>query len=253
MAEIDNRAMARQYTAQLLKMLRGRGPVPEPASEPVPTAANKSTAVAEARAEPTPTAAKPAAVAEARAPYTRLPELTPNRSNSRACPGGPTAESQQPLSRPPPRAAIATVGERLQRPQQGILGQLLAQANQFKQLTQIFHAYLPPPLRDHAVLIRLDAECWLVHTDSSSWATRLRYALHNSRQALGQHLGLELPKPRIRVVPASLPQRPQRPPLTLTEQSIQCLENAAHTIPDPRLSAALLRLAEHGRRRKGPA
>lgn len=252
MAETDSRAIARQHTAQLLKMLRGRGPAPEAA----PTAAKsatKPTAGAEAKPEPAPTAAKPAAVAEARAPYTRIPELTPNRSNSQARPSGPTAEPQQPLSRPPSHAAIATVGERLRRPQQGTLRQLLAQANQFNQLTQIFRAYLPPSLRDHAVLIRLDAECWLVHTDSSSWATRLRYALHNSRQALGQHLDLELPKPRIQVVPASLPQRPQRPRLTLTDQSIQFLENAAHTIADPRLSAALLRLVEHGRRRKGPA
>lgn len=235
MAETDSRAIARQHTAQLLKMLRGRGPAPEPAPEPAPTAA------------------KPAAVAEAKTPYTRMPELAPNCSNSRVRPSEPTVGPQQPLSRPPPPAAVATVGERLRRQQQGTLAQLLAQANRFNQLTQIFRAYLPPLLHDHAVLVRLDAECWLVHTDSSSWATRLRYALHNSRQALGQHLGLELPKPRIQIVPASLPQRPQRPRLTLTDQNVKLLESTARTVHDPRLSAALLRLIEHGRRRKDPA
>ena len=127
----------------------------------------------------------------------------------------------------------------------------MARADRLARLSQIFHAYLPPHLRDHAVLVRLDAEGWEVQTDSPSWATRLRYALPTIRQALGQQVGMMLPKPRIRVVPAAEPVQPQRPRLTLTRHSAEVLETAARTLTDPRLGAALRRLAAHGR--PGPA
>lgn len=224
MTETDNRALARRHTAQLLKMLRGYEPTPESA----PAAA-----------------IPPVAVAEAPASYTRTPTPTSSRPSA-GPPGAPSFNPQHAAPRPSP-AAVPTVGERLRRPQQGTLGQLLAQADRLNQLTQIFRAYLPPLLQDHATLIRLDAESWLVHADSSSWATRLRYALHDIRQVLGQHLGLTLPKPRIQVVPVARPQPPQRPRLTLTERDAKILENAARAIPDPRLSAALLRLSKRGR------
>jgi hypothetical protein len=127
----------------------------------------------------------------------------------------------------------------------------MAQAGQLNRLSRIFRAYLPPHLHDHAVLVRLDAEGWEVQTDSASWATRLRYALPTIRQGLGQQLGIALPKPRVRVVPAEAPVQTQRPRLTLTRRNAEVLETAARTLTDPRLGAALRRLAAHGR--PGPA
>jgi hypothetical protein len=126
-----------------------------------------------------------------------------------------------------------------------VLGELVTQAEKRVRLSRIFHAYLPPHLRDHAELIRLDEEKWTVHTDSSSWATRLRYALHNIRDTLGQQLGFPLPKPHIRVVPPTLPLPVARPPLRLTPKSAKLLEIAARNLSDERLSAALRRLAAH--------
>ena len=223
MADPIARATARRHTAQLLKMLRGYGPTaePEPASES-PSAVSP-----------------PSAVAEAPSTYLRLLDV---------------ASTPPPPSLPPhPRGgpdSVPTVGETLRHPS-GVLGQLMARADRLARLSQIFHAYLPPHLRDHAVLVRLDAEGWEVQTDSPSWATRLRYALPTIRQALGQQVGMMLPKPRIRVVPAAEPVQPQRPRLTLTRHSAEVLETAARTLTDPRLGAALRRLAAHGR--PGPA
>lgn len=223
MADADARATARRHTAQLLKMLRGYGPTaePEPASES-PAAVSP-----------------PTAVAEASSTYLRLLDV---------------ASTPPPSSLPPrPRdgpGSIPTVGEILRHPP-GVLGQLMARADRLARLSQIFHAYLPPHLRDHAVLVRLDAEGWEVQTDSPNWATRLRYALPTIRQALGQQVGMTLPKPRIRVVPAAKPIQPQRPRLTLTRRNAEVLETAARTLTDPRLGAALRRLAAHGR--PGPA
>ena len=192
MADADARAMARQHTAQLLKMLRGYGPTAEP----------------EPALEPPAAAPPPVAVAEATPAYIRLLDAVPTPP--------PLSVASSPPSLPPrPRdglGSIPTVGEVLRHPP-GVLGQLMARASQLNRLSQIFRAYLPPHLHDHAVLVRLDAEGWEVQTDSASWATRLRYALPTIRQALGQQLGIALPKPRIRVVPAAAPvPTPASPP-----------------------------------------
>lgn len=121
----------------------------------------------------------------------------------------------------------------------------MTRARELKRLSGIFLAYLPPQLRDHAVLVRLDAERWEVHTEAASWATRLRYALATIRQPLGQQLSIVLPKPRIRVKPAALPPVSQRPPLTLPQGSAEQIERLARTLSDPALRAALQRLAAH--------
>ncbi|MFO7642003.1 MAG: DciA family protein [Candidatus Competibacteraceae bacterium] len=228
MADPEGRAAARQHTARLLKMLRGYGSVSEP--ELAPAAESGSGTVAEAA---------PA--------YARLLEAIPNQSIPAADP--PSLPSPAATRSPLPRkiasvAPMATVGETLHR-QKGVLGQLVAQADQLAQSSQLFLAYLPPHLRDHAILVRMDREGWEVQTDSASWATRLRYALPSIRQALGQHLEIELPKPRIRIVPAAAAPLPRRPPLTLTEHNARLLEATAHNLGDTRLSAALRRLAEH--------
>lgn len=229
MAESDDvRASARRHTSQLLKMLRGYGP---PAA-PVPAAAPAAT-----------TPGKPAgAVAEAAPGYARRPEPMPSRQDA---PDKSSRSSESPTVSPQrvAKSAIPTVGEALSR-QRGPLGELMARADRLVRLSRIFRAYLPPHLRDHAVLIRLDEDGWVVHADSSSWATRLRYALHNIRETLGQELGFALPKPHIRVVPAALPP-PSRPPMTLTERNAKLLEVAARNLSDERLSAALRRLAAH--------
>lgn len=241
MAESDDtRASARRHTAQLLKMLRGYG---QPA-EPMPATMIKPAAAAES---------KPAAVAEATSAYLRCLETTStNRQQSPATiPVGPPPPSPT-LRRRVGQGSVVSVGEALRR-QQGTLGQLMARADRMVRLSQIFRAYLPPHLHDHAVLIRLDEDGWVVHTDSASWATRLRYALHSLRQALGQQLGIPLPKPRIQVVPAALPSNPRRPRLTLTARNAKLLEVTARNLSDPRLSAALRRLAEHAGPVRNPA
>ncbi len=225
MADPEARAVARQHTARLLKMLRGYESVSE--SEV---------------AHPAPSGSVAVAVAEATPAYARRLETAPDRSP----PITPSPSSLPPPQQAAPPAPIPTVGETLRR-QKGVLGQLMVQADQFTQSNRIFQAYLPPHLRDHAVLVRMDQDGWEVQTDSASWATRLRYALHSIRQALGQHLGISLPKPRIKIVPADLPPLPRRPRLTLSESSARLLEATAHNLGNTRLSTALLRLAEHGR------
>ncbi len=232
MADSDaTRAVARQHTTQLLKMLRGYGPATTDPEEPA------------AHSQAVSSAPLAGIVAEAPSAYIEHFELTQNRQRTltdadaiRADPPAPPPQIDQ---RP-----IFTVGEGLFR-QKGVLGELMERAEQLVRLNRIFRAYLPPHLHDHAILIRLDAEEWVVHTDASSWATRLRYALHNIRETLAQQLGIPLPKPRICVVPAAGPSHKPRPPMKLTKRSAKVLEIAAHNQSDERLSAALRKLAAH--------
>ncbi len=244
MADADARAMARCHTARLLKMLRGYGPRAESESEPA--------------SRPPVAASRPAAVAETSPAYVRLLDVAPTLpSVPAAAPGasqprGPDSmgalnEIEAPIP-PHPRGSdsIPTVGEVLRRPR-GKLGQLMAQADRLIRLSRVFYAYLPPHLRDHTVLIRLDPEDWEVRADSAVWATRLRYVLPSIRQALGQQLGMTLPKPRIRVTPIAVSPQSRRPRLTLTRRNAELLEAAARALADPRLGAAMRRLAAHGR------
>ncbi|MFZ4789543.1 MAG: DciA family protein [Candidatus Competibacteraceae bacterium] len=233
----DPRVIARRHTTQLLKMLRGYGPKDESAA----TAVDVDPVAAAESAFPV--------VAEAAGAYLRL-MAAPNRQPF----SPPIADTTEAAPAPPQRrtGSVLTVGETLPR-QQGALGRLMTQTCRLAESNRIFQAYLLPHLRDHTMLLRMDQEAWTVQTDSASWATRLRYALHDIRLTLGQEIGFPLPKPQIRVVPAACPVQPQRPRLTLTEQNTQFLEAAAHNTPDVRLSIALRRLAEHvGSARKPP-
>jgi hypothetical protein len=95
--------------------------------------------------------------------------------------------------------SICTVGQVLFH-KNGTLGMLMERVQYLVSMNLIFRTYLPSHLHDHAVLIRLDAAEWIVHTESSSWATRLRYSLYNMQETLGRHLGISLPKPHIRII-----------------------------------------------------
>ncbi len=94
----------------------------------------------------------------------------------------------------------------------------------------------------HVLLIRMDADAWTVQTGSGVWATRLRYVLYDIRDVLGLHIGIALPKPHIQITPVVAAPAPPRT-RTLTRQAARCLEETARNETDPRLSAALMRLA----------
>ncbi len=211
--DAERRAMGRHHTAQLLKMLRGGyGTAPPPESAP------------EAGEEPI----QPE---EAALLPVRLLET----------PDGPT---EPPLAGNPPRASgpvIATVGEGLRQASEK-LSQLIKRVDALAESSRIFQAYLPPDLRAHVLLIRMDADAWTVQTGSGVWATRLRYVLYDIRDVLGLHIGIALPKPHIQITPVVAAPAPTRT-RTLTRQAARCLEETARNETDPRLSAALMRLA----------
>ena len=174
-------------------------------------------------------------------------------------PSRPAVSSTLPLAEPeskplPPLPGdgfnpLRPAEEHLQHPR-GRFAEMLSQLQRLHRLEQLLRAFLPPHLQDHATLARLDAEAWIVQTDSPAWQTRLRYFLPALRQPLSEQLGFAVPPPQIRIVPPDA--SPKAPPvrrMTMTDETAQVLEEAARQFSDPRLSAAVRRLAEHGRQR----
>ena len=168
-------------------------------------------------------------------------------------PPTPPTEEARTVTRP------ATAGSRqlmvmeqcLRRPRSRV-AQLVAKTQRLAQFNQILQAFLPPHLQEHATLAKLDAKDWVVQTDSSAWATRLRYVLPNLRPQLEKQLGISIPPPRIRIAPPAIPAPAQPPPrrLTVTNATVNMLETTADNLADEGLGAAMRRLAEHAKQRR---
>jgi hypothetical protein len=146
---------------------------------------------------------------------------------------------------------MQSVEGHLQKKTRTRLARLIVQTENLAKLNQIFLAFLPPHLHEHATLARLDSESWVVQTDSPAWATRLRYILPSLRQPLSEQLGIPIPSPRIRIAPPAVPLPSPSPPrhMTISDKTVNILESTARNFSDPQLGAALQRLAESARER----
>lgn len=203
-SEVERRTRGRAHTSHLLHMLRG----------------GYSAVVEPAALAPAP----PIKVAE-------TPNVYPR-----------TAQLISPLPELCPSPEIASVATKL-RHAQGELGALMAGVAALEEKRRIFNAYLRQDLREHALLLRLDADAWVVQTEAAVWAMRLRYALFDIREALSAHCGFALPKPQIRVVPNTEVPAAPAPKRCLTPQTGRALQELARNEADAQLQAALLRLA----------
>lgn len=210
---IHARAVAQEHTARLRELLLGKARPADPA------------------------------LAALELPVLAVPQAGAGR-RAAAVASEPPATGHQP---PGPQPLVSA--EQHLRHAQGPLADLVIQLKQRVELNRILLAYLPPTLHRHATLARADTEAWVVQTDSSVWATRLRYLLPGIRQPFGERLGIPLPPPRIRIAPHTVPPPPPPPPrrMRMADDTICHLEDAARTMADPRLGAALLRLAAHAR------
>lgn len=211
------RSIARQHTARLRELLR----TPAVAVQP-------STAASDARVP------ESQGIDQARTLHREPVSAVPPRPVSPAAGILPLKPIQQCLRRPRSRAA-----------------QLVSKTQRLVEINRILKAFLPPQFNEHVVLASLDTKAWRVHTDSSAWATRLRYLLPTLRQHLGEHLGIEIPPLRVRISPPTIPSQAGQPArrMVVTEVTAATLEQAAGNVTDNRLGSAMRRLAEHARQR----
>lgn len=154
------------------------------------------------------------------------------------------------VAAPKARTPLRSAAEYLRR-QRGRVSGLVAHSDRLVRINRLLRAYLPPHLRDHARIVAVGPHCWTVQTDSSAWATRLRYVLPPLQKQLSGELKEPVPVLRVRIKPASAKRSVvagRR--LTLTQDNARLLEGAADGIADRDLGAALRRLAQHARQQR---
>lgn len=115
-------------------------------------------------------------------------------------------------------------------------------------LRQAWRARIPEPLASHVRPVRYAAGTLFVHVDTSAWASRLRHQQPALVSALkGVPLFRDLVDFRFRVVPleAPAPRAAVKPtPSRLSAKAAKTVADAARTVSNPDLRAALERLAE---------
>lgn len=126
------------------------------------------------------------------------------------------------------------------------LRQLLGAARRLEQLQQRLEQQLQPAARPHCKVASWRDGVLLLIITSSEWATRLRYQqqrLLRLLQACPEFAGLQRILMRVRPTWQAPPGK--RPALSLSGEAAQTLRSTAAGISDPRLRAALERLARH--------
>lgn len=143
------------------------------------------------------------------------------------------------------RALPANSGADLLRKAKHLRG-LLGQAERLARLQQLLLLQLQPAAREHCHVASFrDGSLLLVITDGN-WATRLRYQqrrLLRQLQALEQFQGLQ--RLLFKVQPPATPAAGRGPCAPLSSDASSSIKASAEHIRDPRLRAALERLASH--------
>lgn len=105
---------------------------------------------------------------------------------------------------------------------------------------------LPVPLDQHCISVQHQHNRLIIHTDSSAWASRLRYFSRDlQKKLLGT--GVQIQKIEVRVL-INNQQKPfsTRRAHQLSQDNAKLIESAADDIQDLELRAALKRLSKHG-------
>ncbi|MFQ5469788.1 MAG: DUF721 domain-containing protein [Gammaproteobacteria bacterium] len=127
------------------------------------------------------------------------------------------------------------------------LSKLIQFANQLEKLTRITRSCLPTPVNNHVNVANLKDNTLIIHTDSATWATQLRFHLPDLlRQLRIDHNLKSICSIRTKVVPNQIvtKTKAEHQPLT-SPSSSALLQNFADSIDDQPLKEAIHRLAKN--------
>ncbi len=115
-----------------------------------------------------------------------------------------------------------------------------------EKLLILTRSLLPAPLDQHCLSVQQHCSTLIVHTDSSAWASRLRYCSRDLRTKL-RNKGVLVRKIEVRVFISNQPKtRSTRHIHRLSQDNAKLIEATADNIQDAKLRAALKRLSRHG-------
>ncbi len=114
-----------------------------------------------------------------------------------------------------------------------------------EKLLALTRSLLPTPLDQHCISVQQHYSSLIIHTNSSAWASRLRYFSRDLRTKL-QDKGVQVQKIEVRVL-INNPQkaRSTRRAHHLSQANAKLIESTADDIQDADLRAALKRLSKH--------
>ena len=129
---------------------------------------------------------------------------------------------------------------------------LFNQAQRLDHLQHLLESQLQPAAREHCHVASWREGCLLLIVTDGHWATRLRY---QQRRLLRQLQALEefatLAKILFKVQPPTAERRAPGRTLFLSPSASESIQASAETVSDPRLKAALERLASHVKPHEG--
>lgn len=126
------------------------------------------------------------------------------------------------------------------------LKNLFGEAQRLAHLQQLVESQLQPAARAHCKVASWREDCLLLIVTDGQWATHLRYQQKRLlRQLRGLREFANLAKIHFKVQPAPAERRVTGRNPTLSASAADTLRAAASGIEDPRLRAALERLASH--------
>jgi hypothetical protein len=124
---------------------------------------------------------------------------------------------------------------------------LFNQAQRIDRLQHLLESQLQPAAREHCHVASWREGCLLLIVTDGHWATRLRY---QQRRLLRQLQTLEefatLTKILFKVQPPTAQRRAPGRTISLSSSAAENIQATADGITDPKLRAALERLAKHG-------
>ena len=127
---------------------------------------------------------------------------------------------------------------------------LFSEAQRLDRLQALLESQLQPAAREHCHVASWREGCLLLIVTDGHWATRLRYQqkrLQRQLQAFEEFANLN--RLLFKVQPSATRERPAVPGRELSSNTVETLQIAAEGIRDPKLRAALERLASHGKPR----
>ena len=134
------------------------------------------------------------------------------------------------------------------RHQMGKYHQLWSHAQLLARLTEFLRQPLPRSVAEHCEVANFRNEELVIGTDSSAWAARLRFHTPQILSHLATHPTIAVRRITIRVLPPSAVVAPRlRNRMKISRNSGEVLEQTARTVTDPRLQAALHKLATRAR------
>ena len=130
----------------------------------------------------------------------------------------------------------------------GVLSENRLVLGPLERVNRTLRGLLDPGLAEHCRVANVDRYTLVLQTDSSAWASRLRYLAPAILEKLAKKLGWKAVTHTKVLVRPELP--PDRQPTArtahLSQESASLLRDVALSIEDPRLREALLKLSRRG-------